>query len=164
MSIFSAAWAKLFPLTRAEPLSYPAPQVAPPRLYVVKGPMAAQASQQEWDSTESAATAIAHSARRRALSPRQRLWSALAAHYAISAAIGALYGAAAEVMPEISRGSGALFGAGLWLAAQELAMPAIGWSRPLREYSAGMQANSLGEHLAYGATTELLRRVMREAR
>lgn len=162
MSAFSALWARVFPASRGVPLHYPPAPTSKPRLRLVKGSSALKASQQEWDSTESAAQAFSRFAASRELSPAARVKGAIAVHFAVSAAAGALYGATAEAFPHVTVASGAAFGAGMWLVAQELAMPALGWSRPLKQYSIPMQANSLGEHLAYGITTELVRQALRK--
>lgn len=158
MSVFSAAWFRVLPGSRGRPLQYPPPEDPAPST-AASSPLAA--SQQEWDSTESAAVSVAHRVLARRLAPRQRVWGAVAAHFAVSAAAGAVYGAAAELLPAVAAGSGLIFGAGLWLTAQEVLMPALGWSRPLPQYSLAMQANSLGEHLAYGIATDGLRRALR---
>jgi hypothetical protein len=161
MGVFSAAWARAFPRSRGIPLQYPERPAAKPRLRLVKGSSALRASQQEWDATESAAEALSR-AFRRELSAEQRVRGAVAAHFAVSAAAGALYGAAVEAFPSITAGAGVVFGAAMWLVAQELAMPLLGWNRPLQQYSFSMQANSLGEHLAYGLATEFVREAMRK--
>lgn len=157
MSLFSAAWARLLPASRGEPLQYP-PPANRPRPPIAQGTSALAASQQEWDSTEAAAQAVL----RRELLPRQRIRAAIAMHFAVSAAAGALYGVSAELLPQSAAGCGVVFGTGLWALAQELAMPALRWSRPLNRYSPAMQLNSLGEHVAFGVTTELVRRAARK--
>lgn len=162
MGLFSAAWARFAPASRGKPLQYPATPAAGRALRLVKGSSVLQASQQEWDSTESAAVAMVQAALQRELYPAQRVRAAVAVHFAIGAAAGALYGAAAEWLPSVKAASGAVFGFAVWMVAQELAMPVLGWSRPLTEYSTAMQANSLGEHLAYGIATEVIRRRLRE--
>jgi hypothetical protein len=52
--------------------------------------------------------------------------------------------------------AGAAFGSLLWLLAEELGMSALGINDPLPSYSLAMQANSLGEHIAYGIATGVL--------
>lgn len=159
MSLFSAAWARLFPASRGEPLQYP-PATA---TEMVTRTCALPASQQEWDSTESAAQAVSRTALHRELLPRERIRGAIAMHFAVSAAAGAVYGAAAELLPESTRACGTAFGTGMWALAQEIVMPALGWSRPLGQYPLPMQLNSLGEHVAYGVATELVRGAARKA-
>lgn len=159
MNLFSAAWARLFPASRGEPLQYPTANV--PRAPIVQGSSALQASQQEWDSTESAALVVSRAFHRELL-PAERIRGALAMHFAVGAAAGAVYGITAELLPESTAGSGAAFGIGLWALAQELAMPLFGWSRPLKQYSLPAQLNSLGEHVAYGLATEIVRDAARK--
>jgi hypothetical protein len=47
------------------------------------------------------------------------------------------------------------FGAGMWLLGNEVLLPAIGIIKR-EDYNLAMQANGLGEHLAYGLTTDLI--------
>ncbi len=47
--------------------------------------------------------------------------------------------------------------------AQEIGTPLMGLSKPIRDYTLAMQANSLGEHVVWGVATELVRRALRRA-
>jgi putative membrane protein len=73
------------------------------------------------------------------------------------------YGALAELSPTVAAGAGVPFGAALWLAADELAVPALGLSKPLPEYPPSVHANALAAHLVYSLTTDLVRRAVRRA-
>lgn len=84
-------------------------------------------------------------------------------HYVFGATTGALYGAAAEMLPKVSIGTGLAFGAAVWLVADEIIVPAAGLSRSASEYPLSKHAYALASHLVYGATTELLRRVTKTA-
>jgi len=79
-------------------------------------------------------------------------------HYAVGAAAGALYGTTAYCIPSIGILRGVPFGIAIWLLGNEMIMPALGLTEKLSKYSLLMQANALGEHLAYGFTTDLLYR------
>jgi uncharacterized membrane protein YagU involved in acid resistance len=82
-------------------------------------------------------------------------------HYAFGACVGGLYGAAAEVEPEVTAGAGVPFGTAVWLVADELGIPLTGIAdSPLRT-PPRLHAYSLAGHFAYGAATELTRRTIR---
>jgi putative membrane protein len=83
------------------------------------------------------------------------------AHYAMGAASGALYGAAAEVLPEVTMGTGLPFGAAVWLVADEALVPALGLSKSPTEYPLSKHAYALTSHLVYGVATELVRNAVR---
>lgn len=83
-----------------------------------------------------------------------------AVHYAFGAAMGALYGGLAEVSPAVSRGAGMPFGTAVWLAADEVGVPAMGLAKKPTEYPVTVHASALGAHLVYGVTTDLVRRLM----
>ena len=86
-----------------------------------------------------------------------------AVHYAFGATMGAMYGVLAEVAPAVSAGWGMPFGTALWLAADEVAVPALGLSKSPTEYPASTHASALASHLVYGLSVDLVRRVFRSA-
>ena len=90
---------------------------------------------------------------------RRRLGTVL--HYAFGAAVGAFYGAAAEVSPLVSAGAGVPFGAAVWLAADEVGMPAMGLARHPADQPLVVHVQSLADHAVYGAVTELVRILLR---
>lgn len=79
-------------------------------------------------------------------------------HYAMGAGSGMVYGLAAEVLPKSSAGYGALFGAALWMLADEVGVPAAGLAKSPDETPASQQASALAAHLVYGLTTDAVRR------
>lgn len=109
-----------------------------------------------------AAVAVAHAAGRE-LSPEQQQRAGAFVHYAFGTVVGTLYGAAAEHSALARAGSGAPFGAVLWLLSDEVAVPSLKLSRPPRDYAREVHASALAAHLVYGVTTELLRRGLRQA-
>jgi len=144
------------------------------------------ASRQEWDTTLNTATVVARYVLHRRLREQQRERGAVAVHYAVAASMGAGYAVLRELLPNTGgwptlvapggarperqrRGAtgwgsvsvGAAFGAALWLGAQEIGMPLLHLSGWPRQYSLLEQAQSFGEHLAYGVTTELVRCAVR---
>jgi putative membrane protein len=86
-----------------------------------------------------------------------------AVHYAFGAASGGLYGAAAEVMPSVTTCEGLLYGAALWLVADEVAVPLLGLSKRPTEYPLSVHAYALASHLVYGITLNSVRRAVRSA-
>jgi len=84
-----------------------------------------------------------------------------AVHYAFGTMSGGLYGALAEVTPQVTTGAGIPFGAAFWLLADEISMPLLGLSKGPTEYPVSTHAYALASHLVYGATAELSRRAIR---
>jgi hypothetical protein len=81
--------------------------------------------------------------------------AAAVVHYAIAGSTGVLYALAFRTGTLKSRWAGAFFGTGMWLVGNELLLPGLGIVE-CGDYDAIKQANALGEHLAYGLTTDLI--------
>lgn len=86
-----------------------------------------------------------------------------AVHYGIGASSAAVYGVLAEVAPIVTIGDGTGFGTGVWLLADELAVPASGLSKPAKEIPLTTHVYALASHLVYGWITETVRRAIRRA-
>jgi len=84
-------------------------------------------------------------------------------HFTFGILVAGLYGVAAEMEPRATVGAGVPFGSGVWLSADELALSALGLSKPPTQYPLTTHAYGLSAHLVYGATTELVRRAVRKA-
>ena len=84
-------------------------------------------------------------------------------HYGMGASSAAAYGVLAEVAPVVTIGDGTAFGTGVWLVADEVAVPAAGLSRPVREIPLTTHVYALVSHLVYGWITETVRRAVRRA-
>lgn len=140
MRYFSSVWRKLG-----------GPSTAPP---------GTPYSSQEWDSAGGAAELTAKLLLGRSLSPEEKLWGAAAVHYVVGGLVAAGYAAAGEAYPPLRAGSGAAFGIVFWLLGDELAMPWLGLNAKPRDYSVLMHLNSLGEHVVYGMTADLVRRAL----
>ena len=82
-------------------------------------------------------------------------------HYAFGAAVGAVYGAAAEIVPMVSRAFGLPFGAAVWLGAHVVTVPALGLAESPVRQPVAKEAEEFGLHLVYGTITELVRRLLR---
>ncbi len=120
-------------------------------------------SNQEGDATQRIAARIVHAALGRNLTRQQKNVAGPIVHYAVGCASGALYGTATELSPRLSKGFGLPLGSVLWLAADEIGVPALGLSRPALDYPLSSHLSALAAHTVYGFTTELARRVLRTA-
>ena len=85
-----------------------------------------------------------------------------AVHYAFGTVTGGLYGALAEVTPQVTTAAGLPFGAGFWLLADEVSVPLLGLSKGPTAYPVSTHVYSLASHLVYGLTAELSRRAVRQ--
>ncbi len=86
-----------------------------------------------------------------------------AVHYSLGTAVGGLYGAVAELAPEVTAGIGLPFGAAFWLVVDEGAVPLLGLSKGPTEYPISTHAYALASHFIYGLTAEVVRRAVRRA-
>lgn len=86
----------------------------------------------------------------------------VAVHYAMGATSGLIYGIASEIAPAATAGWGLPFGAAVWLIADDIVVPALGFSKPVTEYPLSTHAYALSSHLVYGLTTDLVRRGLRK--
>lgn len=114
------------------------------------------------DATIRAAEALSYFVRGAGIPAKHRHVTGLAVHYAFGALTGAAYGLTAEKYPTITVASGLPFGAGVWLFAEELALPVTGLSDTPGKYPLRDHFNALTAHLVFGLTTELTRRSTRE--
>ncbi len=85
-----------------------------------------------------------------------------AVHYVFGTATGGLYGALAEVTPQVTTGAGLPFGAAFWLLADEVSVPLLGLSKGPTEYPVSTHVYALASHLVYGVTAEMSRRALRQ--
>ena len=115
------------------------------------------------DTTVWAASAISEGLFDHKLTKTEKKIAGPAVHYTLGSGVGALYGAAAEIAPEVTTGAGLPFGAAFWLVVDEGAVPMLGLSKGPREYPLSVHVYALTSHLVYGLTTELVRRSLREA-
>ncbi len=125
-----------------------------------------QGSQSHPSSEEKPATVRAVESITRAtdgpqLAPAEKKVAGQAVHYAFGAANGVLYGALSEYKPKARVGRGTAFGAGLWAVADEIAVPALGLSKPLSVQPASTHLYGLASHLVYGLTTDAVTRGVR---
>ena len=119
--------------------------------------------EEEDNAAVRAANAVSEAVFDHRLTKAEKETGGMVAHYAMGAASGAIYGAAAEVFPSATVGAGLPFGAAVWLVADEMVVPALGLSKPPAEYPLSIHAYSLASHLVYGLTAELVRGAVRRA-
>jgi len=113
------------------------------------------------DATMKAASAISMSVINRGLTKDEKRVGGPIVHYTFGTAMGVLYGIVVEMTPAAAGAWGLPFGAALWLAADEIAVPAAGLSGPPTDAPLATHATALAAHLVYGATADAVRRVVR---
>lgn len=114
-------------------------------------------------STVQAAAAVSEGVFGHELTKAEKKKAGPAPHYATGLTAGAAYGALTELWDHTDDGFGLPFGTLFWLAADEMAVPALGLSDPPTEQSASVHLYGLSAHLVYGLTTDLVRRLVRKA-
>lgn len=115
----------------------------------------------EEPATVRAATAVAQPILDRELTEEERPVAGELVHYGFGSMNGALYGALADLLPPIRLANGMLFGAGLWLVADELMLWKLGLAKKPTEFPTATHAYALASHLVYGLTLETVRRAIR---
>jgi putative membrane protein len=115
------------------------------------------------DATVKTASAISEGIFDHKLTKGEKKIAGPAVHYAFGTSVGGLYGAAAELAPEVTAGAGLPFGAAFWLVADETALPLLGLSKGPAAYPVSTHVYALASHFVYGLTTELVRRGVRDA-
>ena len=113
------------------------------------------------DATVKAARAVSEGVFGHELKEGEKRTAGAAVHYAFGTSVGGLYGAVAEVAPEVTAGAGLPFGAAFWLVADEGAVPLLGLSKGPTEYPLSTHAYALASHFVYGLTAEVVRRAVR---
>ena len=113
------------------------------------------------NANEIAAQTIAKHTIGRPLDEQELEVGATTVHFAFGGAMGALYGALWEVSPATRQMGGVAFGTAVWAAADEVAVPLLGLSRPTTEHPPERHAHAFASHIVYGVTTEIVRRGVR---
>jgi uncharacterized membrane protein YagU involved in acid resistance len=125
-----------------------------------KGNQSEDAKDQD-DATVKVAETISENVFSHELQESEKRPAGAAVHYAFGIASGGLYGALAEVVPQVTTTAGLPFGAAFWLLADEVSVPLLGFSKGPTEYPLSTHVYSLASHLVYGVSTELSRRALR---
>jgi len=121
-----------------------------------------QPSEQEEDPTIKTAEGITRTFTGERLTRRQKQKAGPIVHFAFGAAMGGVYGAAAEFLPAVKSLSGAPYGAALFLGADEVALPVLGLTKKPLDYPASRHVYGLSSHFIYGLTLETVRRLIRD--
>jgi putative membrane protein len=119
-------------------------------------------NEEQDDTTVRTASAISEGLFRHKLTESEKKIAGSAVHYSLGTGVGGLYGAVAEVAPEITAGAGLPFGAAFWLVVDEGAVPLLGLSKGPTKYPLSTHAYALTSHFVYGLTAELVRRSVRK--
>ena len=121
----------------------------------------AQDTGEQDDATVETAKAISENVFGHELQESEKEPAGAAVHYAFGTLSGGLYGALAELTPQVTTAAGLPFGAGVWLLADEVSVPLLGLSKGPTAYPVSTHVYSLASHLVYGLTAELSRRAVR---
>lgn len=120
-------------------------------------------SEAQDDTTVRAASAVSEGLFGHKLTPGEKKIGGTAVHYALGTGVGGLYGAVAEIAPQVTSGSGLPFGAAFWLVVDEGAVPLLRLSKGPMAYPLSTHAYALSSHFVYGLTAEIVRRAVRKA-
>lgn len=124
---------------------------------------AQQNSEEQQDATMKAADAITETVTGgRHLTWEQQKEGGPIVHYAFGALAGGVYGALAEYSNLFSSGFGTGFGSVLFAVADMFAVPAFHLGKSVDETPVHTLATPYAAHLVYGASTELVRRAVRQ--
>lgn len=115
------------------------------------------------DTTVRAASAVSEGVFGHKLTQSEKKIAGTAVHYVLGTSAGGLYGAAAEIEPNVTAAAGLPFGAAFWLVVDEGAVPLLGLSEGPMAYPLSTHAYALSSHLVYGLTAEVVRRAIRGA-
>ena len=127
---------------------------------------AASGEEQDEDdepNTVKAADAVAEASVGEPVPEEYRKPAGTAVHYGFGAFLGAVYGAAVEIRPAAGAGFGTAYGAAVSLVADEMAMPAFGFTPPAPEVPMSAHLRGFVSHLVFGAALEAARRPLIKA-
>jgi len=156
MNQFQAAWTRV---AAGSEKSHGAQSMQPAE--GSSGNQAQDANEQD-DATVETAKVISEGVFGHELKESEKETAGAMVHYAFGTATGGLYGALAEVTPQVTTAAGLPFGAVFWLIADEISVPLLGLSKGPTEYPPSTHVYALASHLVYGVTTEISRRALRQ--
>ena len=120
-----------------------------------------EAKENQDDATVETAKVISKNVFGHQLQESEKKPAGAAVHYAFGTVTGGLYGAMAEVTPQVTTGAGLPFGAVFWMVADEVAVPLLGLAKGPSAYPVSTHVYALASHLVYGVTAEFSRRAVR---
>jgi putative membrane protein len=112
-------------------------------------------------ATVRAAQSISKKVLGKTLASSQKRIAGEAVHYTMGTTSGAIYGMLSEASPLTTTGDGLLFGTAVWVLADEVSVPALGFSKSPQEIPFSTHVYAFASHLVYGWTTEIVRRAVR---
>jgi putative membrane protein len=112
------------------------------------------------DATVKTANTVARPLLHRELTSAEKRWAGPVVHYAFGVLVGAVYGYLVRTAPHAGDGRGTLYGSAVWLAADEISVPAFGLGPPPLQTPPGSHIKALASHLVYGFTTDLITRTL----
>jgi uncharacterized membrane protein YagU involved in acid resistance len=110
------------------------------------------------DSTVKAASAVSEGVLHHELTEEEKPKAGAAVHYGFGTTMGGLYGIGTALKPSVGGAAGMPFGAGVYLAAHAVAVPALGWSKPVTQNRFSDEVGELLGHIVYGVVADLTRR------
>jgi uncharacterized membrane protein YagU involved in acid resistance len=113
------------------------------------------------EPTVKTAAAISEALLKKTLTRRQRKPAGRTVHYAFGALVGAIYGALGAELPVVRAGAGTLYGLGVWLGADELALPALHLTPPAKDQPKEVHAQMAAAHLVFGVVLDSVTRACR---
>jgi putative membrane protein len=126
------------------------------------GSTGGQDTKEQDDATVEVAKVISEEVLGHELQESEKEPAGAVVHYAFGTVSGGLYGALAELAPEVTVAGGMPFGAAVWLIADEVTVPLLGLSKGPTEYPMSTHIYSLASHVVYGLTAEYSRRAIRQ--
>ena len=120
-----------------------------------------ESKEEQDDATVETAKVISKNVFGHDLTQSEKKPAGAAVHYAFGTVTGGMYGAMAELAPQVTAGTGVPFGAAFWLVADEVTVPLLGLAKGPAAYPLSTHVYALASHLVYGATAELTRRCVR---
>ena len=168
MNQFQAAWTRVAAgfdkphgAQSMQPSEGPNPDEMSPSDHAIAKQQSPAEKEAQEDATVKTARAISEGIFGHELKENEKKPAGAAVHYAFGTATGGLYGAMAEVAPQVTTGAGIPFGAAFWVIADEAAVPLLGLAKGPTEYPLSTHAYALASHLVYGLTAEMSRRAVR---
>jgi hypothetical protein len=125
------------------------------------GKSASQQDQGE-DATMKTAEKLAEPVLGRQLTKSEKQAAGPVVHYTFGTLMGATYGVASELAPVTKALYGLPYGAALFIAADEIAVPALGLAKSPAQTPPSTHFYGLVSHLVYAATLETVRRGVRD--
>jgi hypothetical protein len=111
------------------------------------------------DATVKVAQTVSRNLFEHTLTDQEKKAAGPAVHYGYGTLVGGVYGALAEVWPNVKTGFGMGYGIAVWLLGSETALPALRLSPPPTDVPAHKHADNLAAHVCYGLTLDFVRRV-----